>query len=474
MKTIDELLHQREAQNLKYMSGTRIFLSFLGILTNLVANSAFFGDLYLHSTILVFIWIVSITLNSVFLWCLQHNTTHLKTIGYTGVLVDTIALCLLPEIWYHMAGTTDMPLSFFLKYPITTYCFIIVAISCLAMKPQYPAIVTGGVFLNHVYYFWIGITDPATHISQNLFEVYFGSAVSIDVFISNTIMFVITSATLIFFTYRARKVVYEAANLEYDAAVIREQQTRMLMQGKMDSLHSLVSGFTHEMNSPIGAIQSGQDTTTRCAQKVTEVIDNATHIDDVKTSAPLQKTLKVLTLTSATTKNAADRISTIVNSLKSFARLDEAEFQMVDLHEGLDSTLTLMSHILQDRITITKNYGLLPKIGCKPTEINQVFHNLLTNAAQAISDTGTIIIQTEMKNDQVCITISDTGIGMTPEQSKHLFEPRFSRKGSRVKAGLGLFASYHIIQNHHGDLHVESQPNQGTTVTVYLPIHQAD
>ena len=468
MQTIDDLLGKREVQNLKYMSWTRIVLSLIGIITNLIANSAYTGEIYLNISMFIVIWAVVIFVNAGFLWWLRRGE-HLALIGYTGVLIDALALWIIPEIWYRIAGGSEVPLGFFFKFPITMSCFITLAISCLAMKPQYPAVITSFVLLNHLYYFMMVVSDPATQFSANLLDVYFGPAVNVDTFVSNIVLFLLTGGTLVFFTHLARKNVYEAASLEHETTVIREQQLRMVMQGKMDSLKGLVAGFTHEVNTPIGVIHSGIDLSDRCTQKIMEAVETSQTLEALKASSPLQKSLMTLNMNISNSKTAAERISTIVSSLKNFARLDEAEFQVVNLHLGLDSALTLMDKVFQDRIVIEREYGELPEIGCNPTEINQVFNNILTNAAQAIEGNGTIRIQTAVEDERAVIRITDTGVGLSPEQLQSIFEPAFSKKSPRVKVGLGLFSSYHIIQNHLGDLQVLSRPGKETTVVIKLP-----
>ena len=149
--------------------------------------------------------------------------------------------------------------------------------------------------------------------------------------------------------------------------------------------------------------------------------------------------------------------------------MDEAEFGKVDIHRGIDTTLTLIQQELKDGISVVKEYGGIPEIACYPGELNQVFMHLLTNAAQAVKEKGTITIRTCVKNGDVHIQIVDTGIGISQEKIKRLFDPDFTREGSRVKAGLGLFTSYNIIRKHGGGIKVESEVGKGSTFTVILP-----
>jgi signal transduction histidine kinase len=137
----------------------------------------------------------------------------------------------------------------------------------------------------------------------------------------------------------------------------------------------------------------------------------------------------------------------IVRRLKSFARLDEAELKTVDIHEGLEDTLTLIHHEIKHNITVRKNYGNIPPISCFPGQLNQIFLNLLINSKQAIKGKGTIDITTFAKNSKVYIVFKDDGIGIPRENLKKVFDPGFTTKGRGVGAGLGLSICYQIIQD---------------------------
>jgi signal transduction histidine kinase len=160
----------------------------------------------------------------------------------------------------------------------------------------------------------------------------------------------------------------------------------------------------------------------------------------------------------------------IVRSLKNFARLDEAERKKVNIHEGIESTLSLLRHQLKNRIRIVKCFGDIPEIECYPNELNQVFMNILVNAAQAIKHRGEITVKTWREGDRVKITISDTGVGIPPENLSKVFDPGFTTKGVGLGTGLGLSICYKIIQDHRGTIEGESS-KQGTTFTICIPLN---
>ena len=173
-------------------------------------------------------------------------------------------------------------------------------------------------------------------------------------------------------------------------------------------------------------------------------------------------------------QTAAERIMTIVGSLRRFARLDEAELDEVDLHEGIENTLTLVQHELKNRIQVEKDYGEIPRVKCYPNRLNQVFMNLLVNASHAIEGQGTIAIKTRQQGDNVLIEFKDSGRGIPQENLQRIFDPGFTTKGSGVGTGLGLSIVYRIVQDHQGSIQVESGVGKGSTFRLLLPIQRED
>ncbi len=146
--------------------------------------------------------------------------------------------------------------------------------------------------------------------------------------------------------------------------------------------------------------------------------------------------------------------------------------QMADLHEGLDSTLTLVHHELKNRVTVVKEYGEIPPVRCHPNQINQVFMNLLVNAAQAIPDKGEIRLKTFREGDMVKVQISDSGVGIPLANLEKIFDPGFTTKGVGVGTGLGLSICFKIAEDHDGGIDVESEVGKGSTFTLRLPVRE--
>jgi signal transduction histidine kinase len=186
-------------------------------------------------------------------------------------------------------------------------------------------------------------------------------------------------------------------------------------------------------------------------------------------------------------EQGANRIKQIVLSLRNFSRLDETERKVIDIHEGIESTLVILQHRLQSQvkrgeIQVIKNYGKLPKVECYPAQLNQVFMNLLSNAIDAVEESSAnsackvnqIRITTEVsRGNQVCVRIYDSGSGIRPEVQSRMFDPFFTTKPVGRGPGLGLSISYQIVKDTHGGkLEFHSEVGRGTEFTIELPISQ--
>jgi PAS domain S-box-containing protein len=252
---------------------------------------------------------------------------------------------------------------------------------------------------------------------------------------------------------------------------LRESQTKLIQQEKMAALGKLVAGVAHEMNTPIGTINSNADTLSRSLKKLRQLLTAESCPDAVREDRKLGQLLTMVEDIARINQIACERIVDIVGSLRNFARLDEAEQKVADLHEGLNSTLTLVQHELKNRIRLVKEYGDIPPIHCHPNKINQVFMNLLVNAAQAINGEGVITIRTFREGDIVNVQFSDTGAGIRPDNLSRIFDPGFTTKGVGVGTGLGLSIVFQIIHDHGGSIDVDSEVGKGSTFTLRLPIH---
>ena len=240
---------------------------------------------------------------------------------------------------------------------------------------------------------------------------------------------------------------------------LRQTQARLVQSEKMAALGALVAGVAHEINTPLGAITSNVDVVLRGLGKLAPGA-GAPGADAVRRLDELLKT----------TAQACQRISAIVRNLKNFARLDEAEWKLADLREGMDSTLALVEHLHRGRIEIVREYGPVPHVACHPGQINQVFMNLLVNAIQAIAARGTIRIRIVEDAGTVRIDVQDSGAGIAAEHLPRIFDPGFTTKGVGVGTGLGLPICHQIVTAHAGTISVTSRRGAGSTFSVRVPL----
>jgi len=249
---------------------------------------------------------------------------------------------------------------------------------------------------------------------------------------------------------------------------LKEAQGQLVLQEKMAALGDLVAGVAHEMNTPLGAIHSIHDTLIRAIDSLKRTLAEVLP-DEHKEHRKIQAAFHVMADANRVITSGTERVTSIVDSLRNFARLDEAEFQMADIHEGIDSALTLLQNRLGTHITAIKNYADIGPTYCSPGQLNQVFMHLLKNAIEAIEGSGEIEINTFQADGKAWVRIRDTGVGIPPEQLDHLFDFGFNETGARTRMAFGLAMDYRIIQEHHGEIEIESQVGKGTVITVGLP-----
>ncbi|NEQ40980.1 MAG: AAA family ATPase [Okeania sp. SIO3I5] len=280
----------------------------------------------------------------------------------------------------------------------------------------------------------------------------------------------------------------QTIQLERELHDLQRTQLTLIQSEKMFSLGQMVAGIAHEINNPIGFIHGNITHANEYMEEVLELltlyqssypqplpeIEIAIESMDLEfLRSDFEKLLKSM-------RNGSERIKNIVTSLRNFARLDESEFKYVDLHEGIESTLTVLQNRLQKQekraeIQVVKDYGKLPLVECYAGQLNQVFLNILNNAIDALEecsrqDSLTLRIGTEINEKQVKITIADNGAGMSEETQKRLFDPFFTTKEVGKGTGLGLAIAHQIItEKHGGKITCDSTVGQGTIFTLVIP-----
>jgi len=262
-------------------------------------------------------------------------------------------------------------------------------------------------------------------------------------------------------------------------------QMQLVQSEKMASLGQVTAGVAHELNNPLNFISTSVKPMQRNMEDLIALLEKydslivekklSTEFGEIEAykqtldySYLLKETKDLLSGIS----EGASRSEHIVKDLRTFSRLDENEFKGVNIHEGIDSTLLLLSNKLKDRINVHKDYGSFPLVVCLPGKLNQVFMNILTNGILAIEGKGDIYIKTEGLDAQAKIYIKDTGKGMSQEIIEHIFEPFFTTRAVGKGTGLGLSITYSIIEEHCGTIEVSSTPGEGSEFIISLPFER--
>lgn len=269
----------------------------------------------------------------------------------------------------------------------------------------------------------------------------------------------------------------DAKNLE-----LRAIQSQLIHQEKMASLGRLVAGIAHELNNPINFVHGNLPYLREYFEDLKKLIDaldklsgeNKPAVDELKDKMRYDFLVTDLDNIIADLNEGAERIRYIIRNLRSFSRLDEAELKEGSVREGIESTLKILSQYYgRDKIPVETDFAELPPILCYPGQLNQVWMNILSNAAEAVLAVPSpkVSVRTVEEEGRVKITISDNGTGIPPEVQSKIFEPFYTTKPVGQGTGLGLSICHSIIDRHGGDIWCESKPNQGTTFVISIPIY---
>lgn len=281
------------------------------------------------------------------------------------------------------------------------------------------------------------------------------------------------------------KATLEVKNRELEAALqeIERAQTQIIQQEKMASIGQLAAGVAHEINNPVGFIGSNLGTLGKYVNRFEEFIklmDDAVQMecsDEVREEiAQNRRRLKIddiskdINLLIGESIDGTERVKKIVQDLKTFSHTGGSEMVSANINECLENTINVVWNEIKYVATLRRDFGDIPLIRCNPQQLNQVFLNLLVNAAHSINKQGEIIVSTLREDDFITVSITDTGSGMSEEIQRRIFEPFFTTKEVGKGTGLGLSIANDIIRKHNGEITVASKIGTGTTFTVRIPV----
>jgi len=264
---------------------------------------------------------------------------------------------------------------------------------------------------------------------------------------------------------------------------LENTHAQMLQSEKMASIGQLAAGIAHEINNPVGFISSNLDSLKQYVAKLKEFVVEQdkllksgrntkieSELEKLRAAMDIDYILSDVVELVRESLEGTERVTDIVQNLKTFSHVDGKDYEQLDIHECIESTLKIVWNALKYHTVVRKDYGETPLTMGHPSQLNQVFVNLLVNAAQAIKNKGEITIKTWSKNGSIYASVSDTGCGMPKEVQNKIFDPFFTTKDVGKGTGLGLSISYDIVKKHNGTIEVESEVGKGTTFTVMLPV----
>jgi two-component system NtrC family sensor kinase len=279
------------------------------------------------------------------------------------------------------------------------------------------------------------------------------------------------------------KLDLEARNEELlrGKAQMERLQAQIVHSEKMASLGQLAAGVAHELNNPVGFVYGNLDLLEQCTVDLLRLLafydsqplspEIAAQARAIKDEIQYETTREDLVSIISDCRSGTERIRDIVQNLRTFSRLDEAEFKVTDIHEGIDSTIRLLSRYFSGgNVRLLREYGELPIVEAYSAQLNQVWTNLLVNAAQSLgAKGGTVTIATSYDSENVYVRVTDDGVGITRENLIKIFDPFFTTKPVGEGTGLGLSISFGIVERHGGRIDVISEPGKGSEFTVVLP-----
>lgn len=282
----------------------------------------------------------------------------------------------------------------------------------------------------------------------------------------------------------------EMAQIERDLVrknqLLAQAQSQLVQTEKMAGIGQLAAGVAHEINNPIGFVHSNLTSLESYLRDLFSALEaceqmeralpgeaSAAQLSALRRELDLDFLKQDIPLLLGESREGIARVKNIVQALRDFTRIDsDRDWHWENPQRCLDNTLEVLRGAIANKIEILREYGEMPEIECLPSQLNQVFMNILLNAAQAIEGSGSIRVRTGQEQELVWVEIGDSGCGIPAEALPHIFEPFFTTRPVGSGTGLGLSAAFNIVAQHHGRIEADSTPGQGTVVRIQLPVKQ--
>lgn len=280
----------------------------------------------------------------------------------------------------------------------------------------------------------------------------------------------------------AKKYQEKAQQLEHTLQELRSTQNQLIQNEKLSSLGEMVAGISHEINNANNFVQANIPYAQEYANILIQALESCAQIPEAADQvAEITEDIELEYLQDDfpnlidSMKQGAERISSIINALRTFSRLDEAQVKTIDIHEAVESSLAVLHHRIAPNVQIKKSYSELPRVRCFPSHMNQVFYNLLNNAFDAIAakeTPGEIIIRSwQIDSDWIGVAIQDNGVGIDADTQTKIFDPFFTNKPVGKGTGLGLSTCYQaVVQGHGGNIFCNSEVGKGSEFIIELPL----
>jgi signal transduction histidine kinase len=453
----ERIFAEREARGLKVPVIVRLVLAMFAVPSGIASLTEGTDG---GATAAAFISSVSIWvgLNLYFYWLLRRQR-RVELVGLAGATLDVALLgaqLMIAAPYMEQAGIS--PGAMF-KMEIVNFPIALIAINALAMRPRYPIVVGAGSFACLLLLLASVWQRPDFVLSDDLHSYLAGPAIGRPDVVNVLLAYPFITAAVAFVTHVARRTIRQTIAQEVEHAEREKQQLQLVMREKVEALAKLVAGVSHELNSPLGVIQSGIETQDKALSKVESKLPEAN-----------RKALDAARSIAGDIGQAAERIAATAESLRSFAHLDEAEFQKIDLSDQIELLVERTAIPDGKHIDVKRRFGDAPLVFANAGEIGQTLATLLENAFEAIQQDGTVNITVSADDAEVTVEIRDDGRGIAQDELEGLFDVALRSGDKRVAASFSLPAAQSVAHRHGGHISVESELGKGSIFTLHLPI----